>query len=204
MTTDRDAQAMAFKATVEEKIQKLVAEFADGQISREQFHAIYARYSGQLSIANQALASGNPDAVSIAQGGPPTVAVRDALMGKAIGLLIYHHRSGTVLETLGNFEVPVTRISSILNDFTFILGSGKHLDHRIEKMDENQWLLFTPRKTTTIVTLFRHEPSQVQIREIERLHHDFENANSGLDREAVDADQLAYPFLVFVKKTLKK
>ncbi|NJL57581.1 hypothetical protein HC928_22470 [bacterium] len=204
MAVDRNAQALAFKATVEEKIRNLVAEFAEGKISREQFHAIYARYSSQLSIANQALVSGNPDAVSIAQGGPPTIAMRDALMGKAIGLLIYHHRSGTVLETLGNFEMPVTRIAPILNDFTLMLDSGRHIDHRVEKMDESQWLLFTPRHVTTIVTLFRHEPAQAQIREIERLHHDFEMANAGLDRETVDADKLAYPFLVFVKKTLKK
>lgn len=204
MSTDSRSKAEAFKATVEEKIQKLVAEFAEGKISREQFHAIYARYSSQLSIANQAMMSGNPEAVSIAQGGPPTIAMRDALMGKAIGLLIYHHRSGTVVDSLGNFDVPVAKISPILNDFSMMLLAGKHLDYRVERMQESQWLLFDPGRHTTIVTLFRHEPSQAQIREIERLHHDFEGANNSLSNEFVDSEKLAYPFLVFVKKTIKK
>lgn len=204
MSTEARSKAEAFKATVEEKIQNLVAEFAEGKISREQFHAIYARYSSQLSIANQAMTSGNPDAVSIAQGGPPTVAMRDALMGKAIGLLIYHHKSGTVVETLGNFDVPVSKLSAVLNDFSMLLDSGKHLDYRVERLQENQWLLFDPGRHTTIVTLFRHEPSQAQIREIERLHHDFESANNTLKDDFVDSEKLAYPFLVFVKKTIKK
>lgn len=204
MSTDAQSKAEAFKVMVEEKIQKLVAEFAEGKISREQFHAIYARYSSQLSIANQAMVSGNPDAVGITQGGPPTIAMRDALMGKAIGLLIYHHNSGTVVETLGNFDVPVNKLSAVLNDFTLMLQSGKHIDYRVERLQEEQWLLFDPGRYTTIVTLFRHEPSQVQIREIDRLHHDFEQANSTLRNDFVDADKLAYPFLVFVKKTIKK
>lgn len=204
MSTESQSKAQAFKAMVEEKIQNLVAEFAEGKLSREQFHAIYARYSSQLSIANQAMATGNPDAVSIAQGGPPTVAMRDALMGKAIGLLIYHHNSGTVVETLGAFDVPVNKFSAVLNDFSLLLQTGKHIDYRVERLQEDQWLLFDPGRHTTIVTLFRHEPSQAQIREIERLHHDFEQANGTLRGDTVDAEKLAYPFLVFVKKTIKK
>ena len=48
---------------------------------------------------------------------------------------------------------------------------------------------------TTIVTLFQNEPSQEQVREIERLHHDFEVANEvHLSTPSVDSSRLAYPF----------
>jgi hypothetical protein len=205
MSIDARARAEDFRITVEGKIKSIVGEFAEGMISREQFHVLYERYSSQLTIANHALASGNPDAVSIAQGGPPTIAVRDAYMGKARGLMIYHNNSGTMLETLGDFEVPVSRISPVLNDFSMMMESNQLIDRRVERYAEREWLLFVAGRFTTVVTLFRNEPSQGQIREIERLHHDFEEANRLLlERENFDTSRLAYPFLVFIKKKMKK
>ncbi|HRF97603.1 MAG TPA: hypothetical protein PLZ51_20485, partial [Aggregatilineales bacterium] len=50
--------AELFKTTVENKIQSIITEFAEGKISREQFQVIYARYSEQLAIANAALMTG--------------------------------------------------------------------------------------------------------------------------------------------------
>jgi hypothetical protein len=205
MSADARTRAEAFKNEVQKKIKNLIAEFAEGKISREQFHVIYERYNAQLEITEHALLSGNPDAISIVQGGPPTVAVKESLTGKAIGLVIYHNRSGTVVDTLGNFEVPVSRISGILNDFTLMMQSSKLIDRRVEKVAARQWLLFAAGLYTTIVTLFHNEPSQMQSREIERLHHDFEEANRAhLQREVVDSSKLAYPFLVFVQQKLKK
>lgn len=199
------AKAQAFKDQLEAKIRGLIEEFAEGRISREQFHVIYERYNAQLAIANHALASGNSDAVSIAQGGPPTVAIRDAHMAKAMGLLIYHNRSGTTLETLGDFEVEVARLSSVLNDISNMMEHGQFIERRVEKMGEKQWVTFAAGRYTTAVTQFLHQPSEMQNREIERLHHDFEEANrSLLQVETVNSGKLAYPFLVFVQKKYRK
>jgi hypothetical protein len=204
-TPDKRAKAEAFKTEVQQKIQGLIAEFAEGKISREQFNVLYERYNGQLQIAEHALLSGNPDAVKIAQAGPSTVMVKDALMGKAIGLAIYHNKSGTMVDTLGNFDVPVTLISSVLNDFSMMMQDNKLIDRRVQKVSSKQWLLFAAGKFTTIVTLFQNEPSQQQSREMERLQHDFEEANRAfLQKEQVDKDKLAYPFLSFVQQKLKK
>jgi hypothetical protein len=143
--------------------------------------------------------------VSIAQGGPPTIAIRDAYMGKAMGLLIYHNKSGTILETLGDFEVPVSCVSPVLNDFTSLMTSGKFIDRRVEKIAEKQWVMYGAGKFTTVVTQFLHQPSDQQNRELERLHHDFEEANRTiLEQERINASKLAYPFLVFVKQKYKK
>lgn len=205
MSADARSQAETFKASVEAKIKGIVSEFAEGKISREQFHVIYERYSAQLSIANQALASGNPDAVSIAQGGPPTIAVRDAFMGKAMGLLVYHNKSGMILETLGDFDVPVSKISPVLNDFSMMMEADELIDRRVEEIEDRHWLLYAAGRYSTVVTLFRNEPSQMQIRDIERLHHDFEQANrAAVSKETVDGQKLAYPFRGFVEQKYGK
>lgn len=206
MAADSDSKVRAFKAQVQEKIQKLLTEFADGTISREQFHAIYERYTGQLVIADMALRSQAPEAViGVVQDGPPTVALREATMGKAIGMLIYNNRTGMLLETLGDFDVPTSRIAPILNDFSMQMENGSLVEREVRRFGPRQWLLFAAGQYTTVVTLFRNEPSELQMREIERLHHDFEAANRAFfNKGSVDAARLAYPFLVFVQKKIRQ
>ncbi|MCU0498815.1 MAG: hypothetical protein MUF87_15800 [Anaerolineae bacterium] len=200
MSNDR-ARALAFKETIESKIRGLIEEFAEGKISREQFHVIYEKYNAQLSIANHALMSGNPDAVSIAQGGPPTIAIRDAHMARAKGLLIYHNLSRKTLETLGEFDVPMASIQATLDEFTASMKANRLLERRLVKISDKIWLMVSPGRFTTSVTLFQNQPAEQQSREIERLHRDFEEANrAALERGAVDGSKLAYPFLAFIKK----
>jgi hypothetical protein len=206
MAMDSSEKVKAFKATIQQKIQKLISEFADGAISREQFHAIYERYTSQLALADMASVSGAPDAViGLVQEGPPTIAVKEAHMGKAIGMTIYNNRNGTLLETLGDFDVPPDKLAPILNDFTMLMESGKRVEREVRKIGAKQWLMFAAGKYTTVVTLFHNEPSELQSREIERLHHDFEEANRTFFQNAqVDANKLAYPFLVFVQKKMRR
>lgn len=195
----------AFKAQTQEKIQKLITEFATGAISREQFHIIYERYTSQLALADMAAASRSPDAVmGMLQDMPATIAVKEAHMGKAIGMMIYNNRSGTLLETLGEFDVPPEKLGPILNDFTLMMEQGKLVDREVRKISAKQWLVFAAGKFSTVVTLFRNEPSEAQCREIERLHRDFEDANrTYFQSTTVDANKLAYPFMVFVQRKVK-
>ncbi|MBL8116890.1 MAG: hypothetical protein J0L63_12995 [Anaerolineae bacterium] len=195
----------AFKAQTQEKIQKLITEFATGAISREQFHIIYERYTSQLALADMAAASRSPDAVmGMLQDMPATIAVKEAHMGKAIGMMIYNNRSGTLLETLGEFDVPPEKLGPILNDFTLMMEQGKLVDREVRKISAKQWLVFAAGKFSTVVTLFRNEPSEAQCREIERLHRDFEDANrTYFQSSTVDANKLAYPFMVFVQRKVK-
>ncbi len=201
-TEKKPNPAEAFKATVEAKIQGLITEFADGKISREQFQMIYARYSEQLSIANAALMTGN----ELSQSGDntSTIAVRTAYQGKATGLMIYYNRNGKVLETLGELTVPISVIGPLLNDFSFLMDGNKRAERLVRKIGEKEWLLLAMGRYTTIVTQFKHEPAQIQIRELERLHTHFEEANRTLfESEKADANNMAYPFLEFVEKRLK-
>jgi hypothetical protein len=206
MTVDPKSKIQAMKAQIQEKIQKLLAEFADGAISREQFHAVYERYTSQLAMAEMAMRSSSPDMVmGMVQDGTSTLVVKEKHMGKAVGMTIYNNRSGTLLETLGDFDVPPEKLSPILNDFSLMMDSGKLVEREVRKIGAKQWLLFAAGNFTTVVTLFHNEPSEQQSREIERLHHDFEQANgSFFNKGQVDASKLAYPFLVFVQQKMKK
>jgi len=200
MTSSRQS-AEAFKTLMEEKIRALVGEFSEGKLSREQFHVLYERYSSRLSIATEALITNNPQAIEIAKGGPPTLAVRGAFMGRAMGLRIYHHRSRSFIESLGDFDISDSKIMPILNEFGMMIEINKLVEHRLEQKDARHWLLYNPGKYTSVVTFFANEPSQMQIREIARLHHDFEVANDvALQSETVDASKLGQPFVVFIKE----
>lgn len=206
MTGDNAAKGRAFKAQVEQKIQALLEEFANGKLSREQFQAIYERYNSQLLLAEQAMRSINPDVViGMAQGGPPTVATKEAYMGKAMGMMIYNNQSGMLIETLGDINVSADKIAPTLNDYSQMMKANRLVERVVKKIGTREWLLFVGGQYTTVVCLFHNEPSPEQCREIERLHHDFELANRWFLRSAeTDKGKLAYPFLTFVQKKLKK
>jgi hypothetical protein len=206
MSANPSSKILAMKAEIQEKIQKLLSDFANGEISREQFHAVYERYTSQLSMADMAMRSSSPSTVmEMMQDGTSTLVVKEKYMGKAVGMTIYNNRSGTLLETLGEFEVPPDKLAPILNDFSLLMESGKLVEREIRKIGAKQWLVFAAGRYTTVVTLFHNEPSEQQNREIERLHHDFERANAPLfEKGNVDGNKLAYPFLVFVQQKMKK
>ncbi len=193
----------AYKEETRQKIESLLEEFAQGKINREQFNAVYAHHNAKLRLADEALHQNDAALVQGRQG--ETVGIRQAYMGKAIGFLIYHNKSGMFVDTLGMFDIPPSRIAPILNDFSTLMQGSSLIDRRVEHFSEKHWLLFAAGKYTTVVTLFEHEPSAMQSREIERLHHDFETANQHqLTNSRVDASKLAYPFLVFIQQKLRK
>lgn len=197
------AKAESFKVEVEGKIQDLIAEFSEGKISREQFNLLYDRYNSQLSIANEALSGSGMSDLKEVQNSVPTIFVREATAGKAMGMAIYHHRSGQIIEALGNFDVPVAQLTPVLNTIVGKIDAEEFVEPKTINIERGKWILFESRKYTTVITLFKNEPSAIQIREMQRLHHDFEIANNRfLNDDEVDAKTLAFPFLVIVQKTL--
>jgi len=198
-------KAQAFKAEVEHKIQNLIGEFAEGKLSREQFNLLYDRYNGQLSIANEALTENDHSALNEVQNSVPTIFVKEATAGKAIGMGIYHHHSREMIEALGEFDVPLGQLTPVLNEIVRKIEANEFVESKSVKIARGQWLLFQSRKYTTSITLFLNEPSAIQIRELQRLHHDFEVANDRfLSEDKVDVKSLGYPFLAIVQRNLKR
>lgn len=196
MANEKDPRAL--QNEIQGKIKALIGEFSRGEISNHQFNVIYERYSTQLEMAIRVV-----DGVDASTPGSDisTFDIREATAGKAVGVAIYHHRSGTIVETLGQFELPPDVTGPILNEFSQKLDTHEFLQPLIRELMPGLWTVFMARSYTTAIVVFKNEPSQRQIRHLERLLHDFEEANRHLlDKASVDASKLAKPFLGFVRK----
>lgn len=181
---------------VQQKIRDLVTEFTQGKVSTEQFNILYERFSAQLTLVGSDMKIAQDDSFN-------TVAIRSATRGRAVGLGVYHHRSGTMVETLGSFDVPPAVMSGVLNEFSDRLERRELIEPRLLKLEGGYWLAFMARSQTTAIVVFINEPSTAQLRELERIHHDFEEANRcHLEASTVDRQALARPFLGFIKRKL--
>jgi DNA replication protein DnaD len=186
----------ARRAEIHTKTRSLLLEFAEGKISSEQFNILYERFQNQLEMLST-------DELLTEANDMNTIAIRRVTTAIALGMGIYHHRSGTIIETLGNFNVPPASISSKLNEISDMLDSRQFIAPSVQKLANGINLFFATRKFTTVILIFRNEPSKQQQQDIERLHHDFEEANQRfLDAQKVDGTKLAKPFLGFVKKKM--
>ena len=96
-------------------------------------------------------------------------------------------------------------ISPVLNEFRQAAANSRIIRARVQRLEDKRWLLFGGGQYTTVVTAFRNEPSPMQMREMQRLHEDFETANLAmLETDSVDAHALAYPFHVFIQRKLRR
>jgi hypothetical protein len=184
------------KAEIHAKMKGLLKEFSEGKISSEQFNIIYERYQNQLELLSMSESLVMTDDMN-------TIAIRKATQALAMGMGIYHHRSGTMIETLGNFDLPPGLISPTLNEFSDKLERREYVETRVQKGVAGIYLVYLARSVVTAVVVFKNEPSQAQLRDLERLLHDFEEANMRfLEGAVVDSSKLARPFIGFIKKKL--
>ena len=192
-----------FKADVEAKINKLLDEFAEGKLNREQFYAIYERYNGQIELVEKALTGSDVTLSNQQDGG--TIMLREQYMGKAQGLMIFANKTGNVVETLGQFGVSMVEIAPVLDKFTQQLGTGNAVERVVRQVNDKEWLLFLSGNYTAVVIVFKHEPSQYQTVVLQRMHKEFENANKTLFEEDVfDPARLVFPFVSFVTRSIRK
>jgi hypothetical protein len=191
----------AFKAELQIKMSRLLDEFAEGKLNRDQFHAIYERYNAQMELADQSL-GGDSVNLNAEEGG--TILLRNRYMGKAQGLIIFDIRTGNIIETLGRVEVAMTEIAPTIGYFTEELMVGRVVERVVKQVSENEWLLFLVGEFTSVVTLFQNEPSSYQTVTMQRMHTEFENANRALflRRMPISADQMVFPFLSFVQRSM--
>lgn len=191
----------AVQETIQAKIRNLLSEFSEGKVSNEQFNILYERFNNQLEMALEVIDGTTPTPNSDVS----TIAVRRATTGKARGLAIYHHRSGTFIETLGNFDLQPELISPTFNEFSEKLAEQKAIDPITRKLENGLWVVFMAKRFTTAIVIFKNEPSPSQTRELERLLDDFEEVNhKNLNQMDVDQSKLAEPFIGFVRKKLKE
>lgn len=190
------ARIEAMRSDIQAKITALIAEFSAGTISNEQFNLIYGRYHNQLALVEQALDEDRP-----AYNAVNTIDILHGMKARAVGLSLYHHGSGTTVETLGQFTLPPEVISPVLNDFSLRMEAQEFIEPVMKRLAGGLWVAFMARRYTTLMVLFSNEPSRLQMRQMERLHHDFEEANKRyLAHFTIDPSKLARPFVGFIKE----
>src|SRR5215813_1364302 len=104
------------------KMYQIVDEFAQGDISREQFNQIYEHYQSQMIMAMQ---MSDVEADGAARTPQETMAIRNSLTAKAKAMTVYYHATGLLLETIGDFDVSIARIAPILNNISGAVHSGQ-------------------------------------------------------------------------------
>lgn len=184
---------------------KLVQEFASGVINRTQFHKLYDRYQRQIMAVAQLIAESDPaiwrDAIS---DNEDTMHIKKRLTAKAVGMCVYDNKSGMPIETLGEFAIDAELIVPMLSSYRSAAVEIFQAGMRSTEMENGQWLCFVPGSFTTLIALFSLEPSENQLKMIERMHRDFEAANKdALEGGHVDPKKLAYPFYSFVQQRAK-
>ena len=193
-------RAEAFKKTVEEKIESLLDEFAGGDISREHFDIVYSRYSRQLTIADEAIENGKLEDLNQIMNEIPTMALRAAIRGKALSMMVIHHLHLNTIRTFGDYEVDEEHLTTIMDDLQQRLATGQRDYTDVQKLYGNSWIVVCSLERTTLITLFRNEPASKQVQELERRHRDFESANRNILNHAdPDPDTLVYPVELFVR-----
>jgi hypothetical protein len=206
--TDR-AQQQAASAQklideITEKLRKVVHEFAEGEISQEQFQGIYEHYQGQMLLVAQMAAEADMSADENLPSAGETLAIRGRLAAKARGMAIFYYVSGMLLETLGGFDIPVEEAARVLSAIHREVLQGVAAAPRTERFGK-EWLLFVPGMFSVAVMFFSHQPASRQIEMITAMHQDFEQANEAALRSGkIDGAKLAYPFQLFVKRSLNE
>jgi hypothetical protein len=197
------AEGQTLIDTIQGKMKKIVDEFAAGEISREQFQKIYEHYQGQIVLAAQMMM--DADSLSTAELNPgETMAIRKGLTAKAKAMTVYYHATGLLLETIGDFDVPVALISPTLNNIGSQVSAGNKVETRVEKFN-NEWLLYMPGKYSTAVMLLSHEPAARQISIMENMQRDFEGANENILKSGhAEGNALVYPFKAVVRRSVAK
>jgi hypothetical protein len=195
-------EGQQFIAQVHQKMSKLVQEFANGTINRTQFHKLYDRYQRQIMTVAQLIAEADPtawrDAIADSED---TLLIKKRLTAKAVGMSVYDNQSGMPIETLGEFAIEPELIVPMLSSYRSAAAEIFRAGMRSTEMENGQWLCFVPGSYTTLIALFSLEPSDNQLKMVERMHRDFENANrNALEAGHADPEKLAYPFYSFVQR----
>lgn len=197
------------KATLDRlqnKIAKLVQDFAAGVINRSQFHELYGRYQRQMAQLNQ-MAS-NEASTSVVPGSrdpEDTYLIKKRLTARVLGVSIYSNKSGLPIETLGDFAVDAALLVPMLSSYRDATREIFKAGMRSTVMENGHWLCFVPGNLSTLIVLYSMEASAIQISAIEAMHRDFETANkAALEKGNADPSTLAYPFLTFIQQAKTK
>lgn len=197
----RQDSAKAYLGRIQEKLNQVAIEFANGTINRAQFQELFDHYQRERRTIEVWIETApDSDEWQQAKTEGRSVVIRKRHSAKILGYAIYQNESGMPISTIGEFELEAGLVIPMLSSFRSasqeIFGGGM----RSSQIDGGKWLCFVPGKYSTMIALFSTEPASNQLKSLEELHRLFETANRVLLQEpAVDADALALPHIAFME-----
>jgi hypothetical protein len=177
---------------IREKMQVIAKEYAERQISRAQFNAIYAHYSEQRAIIERILARNpNNDGWKPASRSGKTEFLREHFEARPVNYVIYLHRQPTPLMG-GGTRPDLHRIGGLLK----ALWGMEKVKVGVARvvLRPPQWMVMAAGVYSVTFVTFHLEPSGIQTNNIYDLHNDFERANRILlQRGQTNKSQLVFP-----------
>lgn len=193
--------ANAYLTRIQDKLNQVAIEFANGTINRAQFQELFDHYQRERRTIEVWIETApDSDEWQQAKTEGKSIVIRKRHSAKILGYAIYQNESGMPISTIGEFELEAGLVIPMLSSFRSasqeIFGGGM----RSSQIDGGKWLCFVPGKYSTMIALFSTEPASNQLKSLEELHRLFETANRVLLQEpAVDADALALPHIAFME-----
>ena len=194
-TSDPLQDALAFREKVQAKVDQLAADFDAGIINRTQFRSLYTHYQQQIqSIENIIAAGPSSDDWKGAVAEGRSILIRHEHSARAVGYAIFENESGMPLSTLGQFELDPALLVPMLASYRSAAREAFGAGTRSTEMEDGRWLGFVPGEFTTMLALLSGEPADKQLRFLEQLHRQFEQANRRrLADPPVEASDLLFP-----------
>jgi len=177
---------------IREKMETVANEYANQQISKAQFNAIYAHYAEQRTLI-EGLVARNPnnEAWKQASRSGKTSFLRSHFEGRPLNYVIYLHNQPRPL--MGGGTRPDTQKIAALLKQLWSLEKRKIGLARFPLANQ-LWLVMAAGLFGVTFVTFHLEPSGEQFNHVNDLHLDFERANRYyLEREKTRKDQMVFP-----------
>jgi hypothetical protein len=190
-----------YMTRIQDKLNQVAIEFANGTINRAQFQELFDHYQRERRTIEVWIETApDSDEWQQAKTEGKSLLIRKRHSAKILGYAIYQNESGMPISTIGEFELEAALVIPMLSSFRSasqeIFGGGM----RSSQIDGGKWLCFVPGNYSTMIALFSTEPATNQLNSLEELHRLFETANRVLLQEpGIDADALALPHLAFME-----
>jgi hypothetical protein len=192
-------QADTYLHNVQEKMNKLANEFAQGLVNRAQFVQLYEHYQREKQTIERILEI-SPETWRDAATEGRSISIRREHSAQALGFSIYENASGMPLTTLGKFDLDpalmVPMLSSYREATREIFGSRM----RSTQIENGRWLCFVAGQFTTLIALYNTEPAARQLQILEETHLFFESANRPrLQQSPINTEGLVFPHEYYLR-----
>ncbi len=179
-------------AYIRAKMEEVANEYANNEISRAQFNAIYSHYSEQRQLIEKIIAR-NPDNDGWKQAARSgkTEFLRQHFDARPLNYVVYLHRRHKPLIG-GGTRPDIQRITNLLR----VLWRMEKIRVGVARMalDGPNWLVMTAGYYSVTFVTFHLEPSGDKANYVRDLHNDFERANRlFLQRGKINKALMVFP-----------